>query len=84
MRLPTDAQCPKKEEKKLHPNYSARVNEQTEIEIEQENLLLFSGLHPGRSYEEPRFYNHKKSNIILQYLFVTRVWSPELDKWLRR
>ena len=31
------------------------------------------------------YQNKKKEEIetILQYLFVTRVWTPELDKWLR-
>ena len=40
------------------------------------------GLHPGRTYKEPRFYYSKKSNIMINFLFVTRVWTPEIDKWL--
>ena len=48
------------------------------------NQCFISGLHPGRTYKEPRFYFYKKSNIIFNYLFVTRVWTPELEKWLRK
>ena len=43
---------------------------------------FFLGLHPGRTYKEPRFYYSKKSNIMINFLFVTRVWTPEIDKWL--
>ena len=53
------------------------------FENNQDFLCKNSSLHSGREYEEPRFYTYEKKAILINYLFVTRVWSPALDKWLR-
>ena len=45
-------------------------------------ILYHVGLHPGRTYKEPRFYYCKKSKTMINFLFVTRVWTPEIDRWL--
>lgn len=45
-------------------------------------LLKHEGLHPGRTYIEPRLYYNDKSDITINYKFVTRVWSQDLDDWL--
>ena len=48
--------------------------------------LLFKneGLHPGRTYKEPRIYQHEKKKITVNFRFVTRVWSDDLDTWLEK
>lgn len=45
-------------------------------------LLWHEHLHPGRTYIEPRFYCNERKDITLNFKFVTRAWSPQLDKWL--
>ncbi len=50
----------------------------------QDLLLKHEGLHPGRTYIEPRFYYHEKHDITINYKFVTKVWSKELDEWLEK
>ena len=45
-------------------------------------LFKNEGLHPGRTYAEPRIYYHEKKDITVNFRFVTRVWTSELDKWL--
>lgn len=47
------------------------------------NLSLNVGLHPGRNYIEPRIYHHENKDIMISFNFVTRVWSEDLEKWLR-
>ena len=40
-------------------------------------------LHPGRTYQEPRFYHHDKKDISVSFRFVTRVWSQDSEEWFR-
>lgn len=49
----------------------------------KDHLLKSEGLHPGRNYIEPRIYHHENKDIMISFNFVTRVWSEDLEKWLR-
>ena len=40
-------------------------------------LFKNEGLHPGRTYVEPRIYYHEKKDITINFRFVTRVWSSK-------
>jgi len=66
---------------KSRKRISARIRKKFNDD-NRDHLIGNEGLHPGRTYKEPRFYYSKKSNIMINFLFVTRVWTPEIDKWL--
>jgi len=68
---------------KSRKNISARLRRKFSDD-NRDVLIRNEGLHPGRTYKEPRFYYSKKSNIMINFLFVTRVWTPEIDKWLHK
>lgn len=46
-------------------------------------LFKNEGLHPGRTYAEPRVYYHEKKDITVNFRFITRVWSNDLENFLR-
>ena len=48
----------------------------------RDHRIMFDNLHSGRSYIESRYYHKEDDDIHVYFVFITRVWSKYLEKWL--
>lgn len=69
--------------KKFNKKVSGRIRRKFH-ESNRDLLVQSTGLHPGRTYKEDRQYTIEECGICIQFKFVTRVWSEELEKWFER